>query len=103
MKVAGRNAVVVWQVSHVVGKPAAAWLGLMVALKRGRWQEAHAEGNPANCVPVWQEEQRSAMCAPLNWNLECAKRAPKNWVVEWHSEQSVGKPAAAWFGLVVLS
>jgi hypothetical protein len=30
------------------------------------------------------------------------KVAPVHVVVEWHREQSCGKPAATWFGFVVL-
>ena len=43
------------------------------------------------------------MCAPVKGNgvLLWLNTAPDQVVVEWHSEQSVGKPAATWAGFVV--
>ena len=43
-------------------------------------------------------------CLPVSGNLvlEWSKEAGIQPLVEWQMEQSVGKPAALWFGLVVL-
>ena len=39
LNVAPGHCVVLWQVSQVVGKPAATWFGLVVDLYSGAWQE----------------------------------------------------------------
>jgi hypothetical protein len=43
------------------------------------------------------------VCCPIRGNLvvEWLNVAPAHCVVEWHSEQSCGKPDATWLGFVV--
>ena len=75
---------VVWQVSQVWGKPAAAWFGFRVALYFVRWQEAHRGVRPANCPLAWQLVQPSVWCTPVNGNRvrEWSALAPRKVVVE---------------------
>jgi hypothetical protein len=42
LKVAPAHEVVLWHTEQSVGKPAAAWLGLVVVLYELMWQEAQA-------------------------------------------------------------
>jgi hypothetical protein len=46
LNVAGRHALVLWQLWHVVGYPAAAWLGFVVAAYRAWWHELQSVGVP---------------------------------------------------------
>ena len=52
---------------------------------------------------TWHWAQAVDTWEPVNgnWVLEWSKVAPFQFAVVWHSEQSVGKPAAGWLGLVV--
>ena len=53
--------------------------------------------------PTWHCAQATCVCAPVSGNLpvEWLNDAPDHRVVVWHTEQSCGKEAATWFGLVV--
>ena len=48
MKVAGDQAVTLWQTSQVCGNPEAACGGFLVALKFVKWHETHVVGRVAN-------------------------------------------------------
>jgi len=43
-----------WQAAQSVGKPAVAWLGVVVAWYSSRWQLTHVEGNPWYTPDEWQ-------------------------------------------------
>jgi hypothetical protein len=53
---------------------------------------------------MWQLMHCTFWCAPVSGNgvWVWLKVAPAHVVVVWQIEQSCGKPAATWFGLVVL-
>ena len=53
---------------------------------------------------LWQAVQACVACRPASENVEWLT-APRHCesVGLWHDSHAVGKPAAAWFGLVVRS
>jgi len=58
---------------------------------------------PAKTLFTWQVLQATLACAPVKGNFVCvvwSKTAPDQFTVVWQMEQSCGKPAATWFGLV---
>ena len=101
---AGVHAVVVWQVSHVVGKPAASWLGLAVRWYLARWHPEHRVGVPAKTLFTWHCEHCAVLWLPVRAKLVrvlWSNLAGRQAAVVWHREQSCGNPPATWFGLAV--
>ena len=109
---AGRQDTIVWQSSHVRGKPPAAWLGFAADMKaaRGRRRtrrlvagdarEPSAWGRPA----PWQRAQARLAWAPASGNVAGCEKAELDQVgavTLWQSSQRREKPAAAWLGFVV--
>ena len=78
LKVDGLQAVVLWHVVQVCGKPALTWFGLVVLWKVVRWHPTQSVEVPAYRPPTWHCEQLTCACAPvnLNWVLPWSKTAP---------------------------
>ena len=87
---------------HVVLKPAAVWLGLVVAWSCGMWHELHVVERPLYTPPWWHVEHCRPACPPVSGNVAVwMKFTPCHPTVLWHWLQVVLNPAEVWLGLVV--
>ena len=84
---------------------AAGSAGALAAVLSGEIMLEQSEGVPANTFPTWQDAQETVLWAPVSGNAVPAwsNVAPGHAAVPWQDAQSVGKPAATWFGFVVPS
>jgi hypothetical protein len=103
LNVAPGHFVVVWHDSQFVGKCAAMWFGLDVALYLARWHPEQTMVLPWYTPSLWQELHATVTCAPVSGKrvVEWLNTALVQLAVEWHDSQVVANPAAAWGGFVV--
>ena len=79
---------------HVVGKPAAVWLGFVVAWNFGKWQLLHAVERPVYTPLVWHELHCRPAWPAVNGNVDgWLNVAPSHVAVVWHEAQLVLYPA----------
>ena len=105
LNVAPSHVDVLWHDWHVVGKCAAAWFGLVVALYSGVWQEAQRVDLPWYTPSPWQPEHNVETCAPVsrNWVALWSNAARAHCVVVWHEAHAeASKPAARCAGCAVV-
>ena len=58
-----------WQVSQLVGKPDAVWLGLVVFWKSGMWQPEHTVGVPLKTLLTWHCWHWTVVWKPVSGNF----------------------------------